>query len=192
MIMQRRGYPALYHVSTSPACLHHWCIRLFLFQVTVAEATWYRGNNPYGTSIKQQQHQQQQQKMQEQQERQKQQQQQHRSLHGIKEIVSTGGYRMESGEHFIVWLLLIVRSTDFQTKQKAPDFFDTRYIWTGAGSGLGIVSRESKVVFRAFCEISLPITLEPHAGHTKFPDYYTLSPTYCFMRVVTAHSKTTQ
>ena len=33
----------------------------------------------------------------------------------------------------------------------------------------------SKVVFWAFFEISLLITLEPHVGHTKFPDFYTLS-----------------
>ena len=33
----------------------------------------------------------------------------------------------------------------------------------------------SKVVFWAFFEISLLRTLEPHVGHTKFPDFYTLS-----------------
>ena len=33
----------------------------------------------------------------------------------------------------------------------------------------------SKVVFSAFFEISLLVTLEPHVGHTNFRDFYNLS-----------------
>ena len=44
----------------------------------------------------------------------------------------------------------------------------------GLGLGLGLAF-VSKVVFWAFFEVSLLITLEPHVGHTKFPDFYTLS-----------------
>ena len=37
-------------------------------------------------------------------------------------------------------------------------------------SGVRVRVTVSKVVFWAFFEISLLITLEPHVGHTKFPD----------------------
>ena len=46
------------------------------------------------------------------------------------------------------------------------------------GGGVRVMGLElvSKVVFLGiFFEISLFTTLEPHAGHTKFPDFYTLS-----------------
>ena len=61
-----------------------------------------------------------------------------------------------------------------------PDFFQTKLVWVHAGSGSGLESGlglelVSKVVFWAFFEISLLITLEPHVGHTKYPDFYTLS-----------------
>ena len=54
--------------------------------------------------------------------------------------------------------------------------FYSQLIWVGAesGLGLGLVSKVV-VVFWAFVEISLLITLEPHLGHTKFPDFYTSS-----------------
>ena len=42
-------------------------------------------------------------------------------------------------------------------------------------SGVRVRVIVSKAVFWAFFEISLLVTLEPHAGHTKFPDFYTLS-----------------
>ena len=42
------------------------------------------------------------------------------------------------------------------------------------GIGLGI-QLVYKVVFWAFCDTSLLVTLESHVGHTKFPDFYTLS-----------------
>ena len=51
-----------------------------------------------------------------------------------------------------------------------PDFFETKFIWVGVR-----VEVVSKVVFSAFFEISLLIKLEPHVGHTKFPDFYHLS-----------------
>ena len=59
---------------------------------------------------------------------------------------------------------------------KKPDFFRTKLIWVGARSGLGLgLEYVSKVVFWAFFEISVLVTLEPHVGHNKFPDFYTLS-----------------
>ena len=61
--------------------------------------------------------------------------------------------------------------------KKTPDFFETKFIWVGAGSGLGLgLGSElvSKVMFWAFFEIPLLITLEPHGRHTKFPDFCTL------------------
>ena len=59
-----------------------------------------------------------------------------------------------------------------------PDFFRPKLIWVGAESGLGLglgLELVSKVVLWAFFEISILIALEPHVGHTKFPDFYTLS-----------------
>ena len=69
-------------------------------------------------------------------------------------------------------------SINFFPKEKVPDFLRTKLKWVGLGSGLGLglelVSKlVSEVVFWAFFEISLLITLEPHVGHTKFPDFYT-------------------
>ena len=48
------------------------------------------------------------------------------------------------------------------------------------GVGVGVRLRVrlrlvSKVVFWAFFQIFLLIALEPHVGHTKFPDLYSLS-----------------
>ena len=66
----------------------------------------------------------------------------------------------------------------FFPKKETPDFFRTKLIWVGSGSGSGFglgLELVSKAVFWAFFEISLLITLEPHVGHTKFPDFYTLS-----------------
>ena len=73
---------------------------------------------------------------------------------------------------------LLVWSTNFSQKRKCLIFFRTTLIWVGVGSGLVLslgLELVSKVVFWAFFEISLLITLEPHVGHTKFPDFYTLS-----------------
>ena len=53
---------------------------------------------------------------------------------------------------------------------KTPDFFQTKFV--SVWSALGLVS---KAVFWALFEISLLITLGPHVGHTKYPDFYTLS-----------------
>ena len=83
---------------------------------------------------------------------------------------------MEIGEYFRI--LLLVWSSNFWGKKKTPDFFRTKFIWVGAGSGLGFgfgLGLVSKVVILAFFDISLVITLEPHVGHTKFPDFHTLS-----------------
>ena len=44
----------------------------------------------------------------------------------------------------------------------------------GLGLGLGLAF-VSKGVLWTFFEVSLLITLEPHVGHTNFPDFYTLS-----------------
>ena len=74
---------------------------------------------------------------------------------------------MEIGEYFIIQLL--VWSTNFFPKTKMSDVFRTKLIWAGAGSGLGLVCQ---VVFWVFFEMSLLITLEPHVGHTKFPDFH--------------------
>ena len=63
----------------------------------------------------------------------------------------------------------------FFAKQKTPDFFETKFIWVGSGSGLGLGVVSNKAVFEAFFEISLLVRLEPHVSHTKFPDFYTLS-----------------
>ena len=57
-----------------------------------------------------------------------------------------------------------------------PDFFQTKLVWVHAGSGSGLESGlglelVSKVVFWAFFEISLLITLEPHVGHTNQMSY---------------------
>ena len=46
--------------------------------------------------------------------------------------------------------------------------------------GLGLVS---KVVFGAFFESSLLITLESHVGHTKFPDLYFILDKNPFVRL---------
>ena len=71
---------------------------------------------------------------------------------------------------------LSVWSTNFFPSKKMPDFFRTKFTWVGARSGLGFgLELVSKAVFSAFFEISLLITLVPHVGHTKFPDFYTLS-----------------
>ena len=71
---------------------------------------------------------------------------------------------------------LLVWSTNFYPPPKMPDFFRTKLIWVGAGSGLGLrLGLVSKVVFWTFFETCLLITLEPHVGHTKFPDFYTVS-----------------
>ena len=69
-------------------------------------------------------------------------------------------------------------STNIFPNKKMPDFFRTKLIWVGEGSVLGSglgLELVSKVVFWAFFEISLLVALEPHVGHTKFPDFYTLS-----------------
>ena len=58
----------------------------------------------------------------------------------------------------------------FFLEKKTPDFFRTKLVWVRVESGLGLV-----VVFWAFFEIPLLITLEPHVSHTKFPDVYALS-----------------
>ena len=50
-------------------------------------------------------------------------------------------------------------STNFVGKNK-PDFFRTKLIWVGSGSGLGL-ELVSKAVFRAFFEIALLITALP-------------------------------
>ena len=63
----------------------------------------------------------------------------------------------------------------FLNNKKKRLFFSRQssytYIWVGVGVelglGLGVVS---KAVFWAFFEM-----LEPHVGHTKFLDFYTLS-----------------
>ena len=44
------------------------------------------------------------------------------------------------------------------------------YVRAGLALGLGL-----EFVFWAIFEVSLLITLEPHLGHTKLPDFYTLS-----------------
>ena len=60
--------------------------------------------------------------------------------------------------------------------ERMPDFFRTKFIWVVVGLELGLgLELVSKVVFWAFFDIYLLITLEPHVGHTKFPDFYTLS-----------------
>ena len=54
----------------------------------------------------------------------------------------------------------------FFPKNKKPDFFRTKFIWAGVGSGLGLgLELVSKVVFWAYFEISLLTALEPHVGH---------------------------
>ena len=69
----------------------------------------------------------------------------------------------------------------FLGKKKNACFFrDKFHMLVGAGSGLGFgfglgLGLVSKVVIWAFFDISLVITLEPHVGHTKFPDFHTLS-----------------
>ena len=85
---------------------------------------------------------------------------------------------MEFGEYFLI--LLLVWSSNFLGKKKTPDFFGTKFIWVGAGSGLGFrfglgLGLVSKVVIWTFFHVSLVITLEPHVGHTKFPDFHTYS-----------------
>ena len=77
---------------------------------------------------------------------------------------------MEIGEYFMIQLL--VWSTNFSQKRKKPRPFPAKVDMGRAGLGLKLVS---KVVFWAFFEGSLLITMEPHMGHTKFPDFYTLS-----------------
>ena len=84
---------------------------------------------------------------------------------------------MEIGEYFIIGLL--VWWTNSPPHPQKADFFRTKYVRVGAGSGLGLglgLELESKVVFKvvfwAFYEVSLLITLEPHAAHTNFPDFY--------------------
>ena len=60
---------------------------------------------------------------------------------------------------------------------KKPDFFRTKLIWKGVGLELGLgLELVSKVVFWAFFEAFLLVTLEPHVGHTNFPDFYTFIP----------------
>ena len=86
---------------------------------------------------------------------------------------------MEIGEYFLI--LLLVKCNNFWGNNKTPDFFRTEFIWVGAGSrlgfgfgfGLGLVSKV--VIWACFDIISLVITLEPHVGHTKFPDFHALS-----------------
>ena len=41
--------------------------------------------------------------------------------------------------------------------------------------GVGVRISVYSIVFGHFFEILLLATLEPHAGHTKFPGFYTLS-----------------
>ena len=75
---------------------------------------------------------------------------------------------MEIRECFMIQLL--TQSANFFPKKKTPDFFRTRLLWVGSGSGLGLVlglELVSKVVFWAIFEISLLITLEPHVGHAQ-------------------------
>ena len=63
----------------------------------------------------------------------------------------------------------------FQQK-KSFFFFRTKLIWlrSGSGSGLGLgLELASKVLINwAFFEMFFLVTLEPHVGHTKFPDFY--------------------
>ena len=81
---------------------------------------------------------------------------------------------MEIGEYFMIQLL--VWSTNFFPNIRTAVFFRTKLVWVGAGSGLGLrLGLVSKVVFWTFFETCLLITLEPHVGHTKFPDFYTVS-----------------
>ena len=67
-------------------------------------------------------------------------------------------------------------SANFSTNEKKkPDFFETKLVRVGSGSGSGLglglgLGLVSKVAFWAFFEKSL----EPHAGHTKFPGFYSL------------------
>ena len=51
--------------------------------------------------------------------------------------------------------------------KKQPDFFRTKLMWVGSGLGLGLglgleLLMVSKAVFRAFFEIYLLVTVEPH------------------------------
>ena len=55
-------------------------------------------------------------------------------------------------------------------KKKARFFSGQKFIWV---IGLQLVFK--KVAFWAFFEKVLLITLELHVGHTKFPDFHTLS-----------------
>ena len=65
---------------------------------------------------------------------------------------------------------LLVWSTNFYPPPKTPDFFQTKLIRVGVGSGLGfglqiMLELVSKVVFWAFFEIAILITLEPRGPH---------------------------
>ena len=82
---------------------------------------------------------------------------------------------MEIGEYFVVMTFSVVDHF-FHKKKKTPHCFETKPLWVGAGSGvgLGLVSTTA-VLFRAFFVVFQFITLEPHAGHTKLPDFSTLS-----------------
>lgn len=69
---------------------------------------------------------------------------------------------------------LTFRVVDHFFPKKSPEFFETKLAWVGSGSGLGLgsgVELVCKVVLRAFFEEFFIITLEPHAGHTKFPRF---------------------
>ena len=60
----------------------------------------------------------------------------------------------------------------FRKKRKGLIFSRQKSVWVGAESGLAFgLALVSKAVFLASFEISLLVTLEPHVGHTKFPDF---------------------
>ena len=97
------------------------------------------------------------------------------SLYRITELLS----RIKYGIRGIIYGTTFSVVGQFPPPQeKMPDFFRTKLICVGSGTGLGLglgLYLVSKVVFWAFFEISLHRTLEPHVGHTKFPDFNTLS-----------------
>ena len=83
------------------------------------------------------------------------------------------------GRGTLVVVSVVVHDSTFSVVDQFPPppkklFFSgqSSYNMGRAGLGLGLgLEFVSKVVFWAFFEMSLPITLEPHVGYTQFPDF---------------------
>ena len=94
------------------------------------------------------------------------------SLYRITELLS----RIKYGIRGIIYGTTFSVVGQFPPPQeKMPDFFRTKLICVGSGTGLGLglgLYLVSKVVFWAFFEIFLLITLEPQYAFTARMDYY--------------------